>query len=113
LFIWREAEGKWRGRIVIEEDGQSYEKIDESHILCGTKAESLANGFTLIHSIPDLQAGEEGEGLRQVMPLAITQNYFKSGKYVQLTMRHYLSEDEDGQANVKCSRLVALLPEQL
>jgi CRISPR-associated protein (TIGR03984 family) len=98
LFIWRESEGEWRGRELFDEK-PPYEVITENHILWGNRAKPVNDGFTPIF--------EEGLGLHQVVPLAVTPSDFgRDDKLrVMLTVGHYLSEDEDGQCIVVCSRL--------
>jgi CRISPR-associated protein (TIGR03984 family) len=102
LFIWREAEGIWRGRLFVE-DGIERPTISESAILYGNQEVklpiNLPPGFTAIR--------EEGLGVRQIVPVAITQADFdgKPPQRVKLGIIHYLAEDEDGQARIACSRL--------
>src|SRR5215510_4372997 len=47
LFIWRESEGIWRGRLLIE-DRSDYEVIEEEQILWGNRAKKATAGFTEI-----------------------------------------------------------------
>lgn len=106
LFIWREAEGVWRGRLVIDEDA-AYVTLKEKHILWGNLAGAPVNGFTPIY--------ERDSGQRQVVPLLVSAKGFGAAsgnsadeQRVVLTICHYLSEDEDGQMFVYCSRLQSL-----
>ncbi len=103
LFIWREAEDQWRGRVVIEDTNVAYEKIEEAQILYGNHVNSLhavPAGFTPIF--------EKTTGIRQIVPVAITQDQFDKGKRVTLIVRHYLTADQEGQAVITLSRLVSV-----
>ncbi|MCI0389626.1 MAG: CRISPR-associated protein Csx19 [Acidobacteria bacterium] len=102
LFIWRLAERVWRGRKVIDRPGMQV--IPEEQLLIGNRvvADDLPDDFTAIR--------EESTGLRQVVPLPAKVD---DDNRVALVVRHYLSEDEDGQAIIKCSRLVDLIPKPL
>lgn len=100
LFIWREAEGQWRGRVVIEDTNVVYEKIEEAQILYGNRVNSsqaAPAGFTPIF--------EKTTGIRQIVPKQVTDQDFDNGKCVILTVVHYLDADSDGQARYFCSRL--------
>lgn len=102
LFIWREAEDQWRGRVVIEDTNVAYEKIEEAQILYGNQVNSLQAapaGFTPIF--------EKTTGIRQIVPIAITQDQFEK-KRVTLIVRHYLAADQEGQAIIPLSRLVSV-----
>ena len=101
LFIWRIAEGQWRGRKVLDAPKQQF--ISEEQILLGNcVVAKLPNNFTAIC--------EASTGLRQVVPLVANVD---DDNRVALVVRHYLCEDEDGQAIIKCSRLVDLIPKTL
>lgn len=99
IFIWREEEGVWRGREIIDE-GKDYDKIDEEQILFGRKAEELNNAFTYVY--------EEGEGIYQVVPLKISQHELDKNKRIFLSIRHYFGKDEDGQLTIEYTRLRGL-----
>jgi CRISPR-associated protein (TIGR03984 family) len=100
LFIWRIAEGKWRGRKLLEDPNVDYPKIEESQLLIGNREKA---GFKLP---PDFMAiYEASTGLRQVVPHTAP---IDDDHRLALVVRHYLSEDDDGQAIIKCSRLAGL-----
>lgn len=103
LFIWRIAEGRWRGRKVTDAPNTNYELIPEEQLLIGNQvAAKLPNDFMAIR--------EASTGLRQVVPLTAT---IDDDHRLALVVHHYLSEDDDGQANIKCSRLVDLITKTL
>ena len=103
LFIWREAENVWRGRRLVDVPGVDYELIIERPYLVGDRVYNslpVPNNFTPIIEITT--------GMRQIVPCSVTPN--KNGEIIpaqrpRLTVLHYLHEDEDGQALIKCSRL--------
>ncbi|MDX2043171.1 MAG: CRISPR-associated protein Csx19 [Acidobacteriota bacterium] len=109
FFIWRIAEGKWRGRKLLDVQGVEYSKIEESQLLIGNEiAAKPPDDFNKsIRNLPDdfMAIREKSTGLRQVVPRIAR---IDDDHRLALVVRHYLSEDEDGQANVKCSRLVRL-----
>lgn len=103
LFIWRIAEGQWCGRKVLDRLGTRI--IPEKQILIGNQVVAdLADGFTAIR--------EKSTGLRQIVPrlasVPANMELVDEDRRVALIVHHYLSEDEDGQALIKCSRLVGL-----
>lgn len=104
LFILRESEGRWSGRVVIEDEA-GYEAIDEPQILNGRRVFGDEN-----HLPPPAPSGftpifEPDTGIRQIVPVVVTANDFNQDKRVMLTVRHYLTADDDGQAGFFCSRL--------
>ena len=111
LFIWRESEGRWRGRIVIEEN-ETYNLITEHQMLIGkrvyrngTEQEqrvwlTVPDGFTPIIEIET--------GMRQIVPIEISDRDFQANKRAYLTVCHYLAPDDDGQAKFFCSRLKSI-----
>ena len=117
LFIWRIAEGKWRGRKLLDVQGVGYSKIEESQLLIGNEIVAKPpDDFNNI--ITNLKEGfiairDRSKGLRQVVPLPATTATIDDNHRLALVVHHYLSEDEDGQANIKCSRLVDLIPKKL
>lgn len=103
LFIWREAEGVWRGREVVEEGEVDYRPIMESQILFGDhvdtdkeRSQGLPPSFTPIVEVTT--------GIRQIVPITVTQADLDRGR-VTLSVIHYLTEDDDGQMRILCSRL--------
>lgn len=106
LFIWREAEGSWRGRKLLDDSAQAknYQLIEEKQMLVGTRVYNPAQDKTGFPPPPLLPSAftaliDVSTGMRQIVPCAVVQ------LPVRLTVLHYLSEDEDGQALIKCSRL--------
>jgi len=105
LFIWREAEERWRGRLFVENGGQ-YQTISKDTILYGDEVidpqPSLPTQSTLFTAIR-----QNDIGVCQIVPVAITQADFdgKPAQRVKLEVVHYLDQDEDGQARIVCSRL--------
>ena len=99
LFIWREAEDRWHGRVLIEE-AANYCTIEEEQVLWGEMAKASTSSFTPLF--------EEGEGMHQVVPLIVTQAQVHAQHRVFLSVRHYLSEDDDGQSRIVYSRLNGL-----
>jgi CRISPR-associated protein (TIGR03984 family) len=112
LFIWREAEGQWRGRVVIEGGATEVAMFEESQILYGDMAHDgteghdlppppRKSGFTAIYEF------KKGTGIRQIVPIEAT-DALEKGERVTLTVRHYLTQDYDGQAKFFCSRLKSI-----
>lgn len=96
LFIWRLSDKEWRGCKVLDQPGVQF--IPEQQLLLGNReVAKLSDDFMAIR--------EESTGLRQVVP-RIAQ--IDKDHRLALLVHHYLSEDEDGQAIIKCSRLVGL-----
>ncbi len=91
LLLWKD-DTIWRARLIQDGAGEPCEYYDEAHMLWGNKEERRNGGFVL------LRQGKEG--LRHAPPASSTD--------VRLTVRHYLAYDEDGQAYVVYSRLVAI-----
>jgi CRISPR-associated protein (TIGR03984 family) len=105
LFIWRIAEGKWRGRKVLDDAQQPYRKIEEPQLLLGNRIDQrqkVPSDFMAIY--------EASTGLRQVVPRTAK---IDDDNRLALVVYHYMNEDDDGQANIKCSRLVDLIPQKL
>ncbi len=97
LFIWREAEGQWRGRIVKHEAGAGH-YLEEQHILYGSRlhdSQIASSGFSPIF--------EPTTGIRQIVPISATG--LTDDKRITLTVVNYLDRDEDHQARIFCSRL--------
>lgn len=109
LFIWREAEGVWRGRKLMDVPGKDYALITERPYLIGDRVHDsthglsgsqLPQGFTPIIEI--------ATGMRQIVPcivIAGERGVIPQSQRPRLTVLHYLQEDEDGQSLIKCSRL--------
>lgn len=94
LLLWRD-DVICRGRLIQDCAGEPCEYYDEAHLLWGNKAEREKDGFVL------LRQGKEG--LRHAPPVSLADRL-----PVRLKVRHYLAYDEDGQAHVVHSRLVAI-----
>jgi len=112
LFIWREAEGRWRGRVVIEGGATDVAMFEEPQILYGDMAHDgterhelppppKKSGFTAIYEF------KKGTGIRQIVPIEAA-DVLKKDERVILTVRHYLTRDNDGQARFFCSRLKSI-----
>lgn len=107
LFIWRDGDGAWNGRLLRDaaagETPDWSESFDEPQLLWGTHGTRLEHGFTLL---------EDGEqGLYHAVPVEVTFIEEANGKLkqsVRLNIRHYLAYDEQGQAYIALSRLVDL-----
>jgi CRISPR-associated protein (TIGR03984 family) len=100
LLVWREAEHRYRGRLVSEEAGAVYEQIPEAYVLYGSRvhtSQAVSGSFTRVF--------EPTSGIRQIVPKHVTDSDFANGYRLTLTVSHYLSTDEDGQAGIYCSRL--------
>ncbi|RMG50963.1 MAG: TIGR03984 family CRISPR-associated protein, partial [Chloroflexi bacterium] len=76
--------------------------IDEDQILWGDTVDATSNGFTLLR--------EGSQGMRHAVPIVVTPTQLKHHQ-LRLRVRHYISENEDGEASITLSRLVQLLPE--
>lgn len=101
LYLWPDEHG-WRGRFL---DGSRDDTVEEQYevqyLLWGTTQEDSKDGFLL------LTDGQEG--LRHALPLPADVTFHDQETYLALTVRHYLSYDEDGQAYVAASRSVKLI----
>lgn len=104
LHVWRTEPDRFQARL-LDETGSAEEKkfFDESQILWGDRCEAQNAGYTLV---------AEGQGVRHAVPLTIPAAKFGSEKNrrrpLRLTLRHYLTHDEIGQARIYLSRLVDL-----
>lgn len=102
LLLWRSDSG-WRARHVSDVAGSADDVIDEDQVLWGdTVVEATPNGFTLVR--------EGSQGMRHAVPIAVTAEQLRQHK-LRLRVRHYISNNEDGEARIALSRLVQLLPE--
>lgn len=108
LFIWRESEGIWNGRLLIE-DGTAYRSKERRAILYGSRIDShpAPQGFVSVIEL--------GVGMRQIVPVEVPpealkddERDFKEDWRVALTVVEYSSEDDDGQVMIVCSRLKAV-----
>jgi CRISPR-associated protein (TIGR03984 family) len=111
LYVWQDGDGGWNGRLLTSVgEGQTadwLESFNEPQILWGTHGTRLEHDFTLL---------EDGQqGLYHAAPVALKLNDKNNGTLKQslrLIIRHYLDYDEQGQAYIAVSRLVALKEEE-
>lgn len=101
LLLWRSDDG-WRARFVADGGGESDDFIDEDQILWGDTVKETRDGFTLVR--------EGSQGMRHAVPILVTLDQAKQRK-LRLRVRHYITENDDGEASITLSRLVQLLPE--
>lgn len=100
IRVWRNRQGFQACRLE-DQLSEVRDAFDENHILWGTQAEEQKNGFTLV--------ADGRQGLRHAVPFAVKDDVFNDGyRPLRLTVRHYLAYDEDGQARIAMSRLLAL-----
>lgn len=100
--LWREDDS-FRACRIQDHAGEEAQALDEEHLLWGTQAEDVRDGFTLV--------ADGRQGLRHAVPLVIPATAFtpKSRRHpLRLGLRHYLTCDADGQAHITLSRLVSL-----
>jgi len=103
LLLWRSDEG-WHARLVTDANGNENDLVDEDQILWGdtVEPEKVEDGFTLVR--------EGAQGMRHAVPIPVTTEQLKQHR-LRLRVRHYVTENEDGEAIITLSRLVQLLPE--
>ncbi|MGC8779808.1 MAG: type III-D CRISPR-associated protein Csx19 [Anaerolineae bacterium] len=93
ILIWREGP-QFRGRIIHDGDTKKLDSWDEQHLLWGNPLEER-EGFSLL---------EEGrQGPQHAVPIVVPRT-----RRAALTVRHYVEQDDRGQAVVVLSRLVDL-----
>lgn len=97
ILLWRDGDGVFHARAIIDGEGDPAEYYDEDHILWGKLVEASERGFT--------QMSDGVQGLRHIVPIEV-ENPDSDRRPVRLTVRHYLSEDDFGFARVAHSRLV-------
>ncbi|MDW8233850.1 MAG: CRISPR-associated protein Csx19 [Roseiflexaceae bacterium] len=100
LLVWRVDSG-WRARLVSDADGNADDVIDEDQLLWGDTVEATSNGFTLLR--------EGSQGMRHAVPVTVTPDQIKRHE-LRLRVRHYITENDDGEARISLSRLVQVLP---
>jgi len=100
VLLWRDD--GWKARFVADVSGNDNDVIDEDQILWGNAVETVKDGFTLLR--------EGAQGMRHAVPIVITAEQLKHHQ-LRLRVRHYITENEDGEASITLSRLVQLLPE--
>lgn len=105
-LMWRETDG-WHWRWIIdgaEVSSPTYVRaFDETHILWGTDAVSLGNGFTLM--------SDGAQGLRHIVPIEVNATGDINKRPLRLHIRTYVQADDSGFARVAASRLVKLAHE--
>lgn len=101
LLLWRSDIG-WRARCVADIAGNADDLIDEDQILWGDTVKEPQDGFT--------QVREGSQGMRHAVPITVTADQLRQHG-LRLRVRHYITENEDGEASITLSRLVQLLPE--
>lgn len=99
VFVWRDGEGDFHARAIIDDEGEPVEFFDEDQILWGNRFEQADGGFSLM--------SDGAQGLRHAVPIAVAPPNGKQ-RPLRLTVRHYLSEDDSGLVRVAYSRLVTL-----
>lgn len=98
LFLFRGPQG-WKARLRCDGIGDTVEYLDEQHLLWGTKAERLKNGF--------IRLLEGSQGIAHTLPI---QTKPDQRLRARLSVRHYLHEDEkSGIVRIAHSRLVSLI----
>jgi CRISPR-associated protein (TIGR03984 family) len=98
-YVWRDGDGKFHARVIMDSEGEPIECFDEPQILWGDRAEPAEHGFT--------EMSDGAQGLVHYVPIEVTKA--RSGKRpLRLVVRHYLKTDEHGFVRVAYSRLVAL-----
>lgn len=100
LLVWR-VDGGWRARLVTDVDGNADDYIDEDQILWGDTVEATRDGFTLVR--------EGSQGMRHAAPVTVAPDQLKRHE-LRLRVRHYITENDDGEARISLSRLVQVLP---
>ncbi len=93
ILLWREG-AHFRGRTLHDDDTGKSDAWDEQHLLWGNPIEER-EGFSLL---------EEGrQGPQHAVPIVVPRT-----RRAALTVRHYVGQDDRGQAVVILSRLVDL-----
>lgn len=106
LFIWRDEDGEWAGRLILETTSlggmpEWASAFDEHQVLWGTNAVSRERGFVLV--------SDGSQGLFHVVPLNIPGPIDEQIRPLRLVVRHYLKADNYGFTQVNASRLLSLL----
>lgn len=104
LHVWRTGPGRFQARLLDETEAAEEKRyFDEAQILWGDRSEEQKAGYTLV---------VEGQGVRHAVPPVEPTAQFGSEKKrrrpLRLTLRHYLTHDDIGQARIYLSRLVNL-----
>lgn len=99
VFLWRDGDGNFHARAIIDGEGKPVEYFDEDHILWGSRVKQAKDGFSLM--------SDGAQGLQHAVPIAV-RSVDRDRRPLRLTVRHYLGEDAFGLVRVACSRLVTL-----
>jgi CRISPR-associated protein (TIGR03984 family) len=101
VFLWRDGDGQFHARQIVDGAGNAISYFDEAHVLWGDDAQPAAtDGFTLM--------SDGAQGLRHLVPLKVNINGDDRHRPLRLYVRHYLCEDETGFVRVSFSRLIDL-----
>lgn len=104
LLLWRDGENQWHARLIRDasqsETPHWHEAIDEPHILWGTHAKPLTDGFTLMT--------DGVQGLRHVVPIELKGKFEEESRPLRLWVRHYVAEDKKGFVRIVAGRLLEL-----
>jgi CRISPR-associated protein (TIGR03984 family) len=98
LLVWRgDGENEWHGRYLADGQLPQDKILEETHRLWGTASDppGSRDGFTLMQ--------DGAQGFQHAPPLVLSRD-----ERAVLTVRHYLQEDEQGQAYVALSRLTKI-----
>lgn len=97
LLIWRVEDGGWNGRYLSDTDVANEDMLDETHLLWGEASDPPGpqDGFVLMR--------DGVQGLLHAPPLKLAR-----GERAALQVRHFLAYDDEGQAYIALSRLVAV-----
>ena len=98
LLLWQSGDG-WKARLLADGVlGDDY--FDEDQIVWGDSAEPAPDGFTRLR--------EGVQGNVHVVPLRVDSSAAERRR-IRLCVRHYLDYNEDGEARIAASRLLALV----
>ncbi len=98
VLIWRSDDG-WCARLATDGWDAAEAIIDEDQILWGDTAQPAPHGFTLMR--------EGAQGMCHAVPIGVTPEQLQTHP-LRLRVRHYLTENADGEALIVLSRLVQL-----
>lgn len=98
LLVWQ-VDGGFRGRVLSDNQVKKDDMLNETHWLWGTSTHPPGphDGFTLMR--------DGQQGLEHAVPVALPDPEQK-GRRAGLQVRHYLDDDDQGQAYIALSRLV-------
>ncbi|NKQ37376.1 MAG: TIGR03984 family CRISPR-associated protein [Chloroflexi bacterium] len=101
LLVWR-GDGGWRGRFLDDNGVDPDDMLDETHRLWGTASDPPGpkDGFTLMR--------DGKQGLLHAPPVELPDPEPHQNRRAELCIRHHLKYDDQGQAYIARSRLVAV-----